>query len=460
MATPLHADEALESLANGPAGIARDWATSRLALQAPDRFRVFPAGDDVWDVVLAAGPPRLIPALAGALREDGDVSLGLAASVAGMAAFGVLPEDPAALAGAIRDSMGNPGASDLWLAFALAQLGEADGKALAAAAAVRDADADWLLPIVVLHVAGKTGAADDAAREIARGIAPKLSADPALLGAILGGLGVPMALGSEEAYPELREPEGAVDFGAYLANGSVPEMPAIKGSRRRRVSAWMAALLDGRDHPAAALLRALYADDANLDWGMWPLTTAAWLAAYDPQDPIEDVFNRNAGGDGTRLSEARRLASSVEPAAIADNLQTHGNTSTAVVAMPLLANGEAPELADAVIQHLVDGARNGRAVALATAAAWSRADRVPELISNRATRDLGLLLAEWVPTEEVLVALLELEVPADPDARLLYARSLALMGDQAAMPHLATLLEHDADGSLAEAGVLAQGILG
>ena len=93
MPTPLHSADELEAIANGAVGPGRDWATARLAVMAPERFTHFPVGDLIHDVILAANPPKLIPALCEALTSSAKPTTGLAQAAAMLGTYGVIPED-------------------------------------------------------------------------------------------------------------------------------------------------------------------------------------------------------------------------------------------------------------------------------------------------------------------------------------------------------------------------------
>ncbi len=452
MATPLHDIDALVALAEGAYGPAQAWAAGRLAVIAPHRFARLPAGDIPYDEVLAVAPPRLVPLLIEALGAEGPVDFGLAVTVATLGDFGVLPEDPAPLAAALRCALRGEGDdADLWLAHALALFDQPDPAVLAIANKVRSPDRQWLLPAIVLRVADRLGALDQAAAEIAREI--NKVGDPGVLGAVLGALGVPI----QAALGDAEDLDDAVRRGARLAGRDVLP-PARQGSQKRRVQHAVLGLLDGVPGPGPALLRALYRHDAHPAWGLAPASIAAWLRAFVPADPLDDVLDRLGGTDPSRLSAARRAIGELHRARVRASLATHRDPSVAVLALPLL-DGD-PGLARDVVDllHTV-GAGDLRTDALARAAAWRCADQIPDLLADRATRDLGLLVAEWVPTEEVLVALLALPVPADRDARMQYAMCLAAMGDAAAVPVLEALCTADESGDLLGARALAESIL-
>jgi hypothetical protein len=97
--------------------------------------------------------------------------------------------------------------------------------------------------------------------------------------------------------------------------------------------------------------------------------------------------------------------------------------------------------------HGGDPEADVRSVALACVGAASVPDQVPVLLQSPDPKDrvLGVVVAEWVPTAEVLAALLAMPVPARPDVRKQYAWALAAMADAAVIPHLEALRKTDAE---------------
>ena len=96
---------------------------------------------------------------------------------------------------------------------------------------------------------------------------------------------------------------------------------------------------------------------------------------------------------------------------------------------------------------------------LAAKSAWSTAQLVPQLIKRRDTRSLGLLMAEWAPTEEVLEILLRMQVPRDPDQKLQYGCALAAMGDTSVVQNVAALTQGEGGGGFRHAMALIQDLL-
>lgn len=449
MAAPLHDIEALIALAQGAPGRARTWAAERAVILDPARFGALPDDEVPSDVMLAVGPPGLVERLMSLLREPAP-SVSLAGAAGALGTFGMLPDDRSDLAGALAAGIAGDGSeADLWLAFALAQMDRADETALAAASRVESPDRAWLLPVVLLRVAHAMGAVDRVIGDVAKQLV-RLR-DTSVTGALLSALGVPpppndVTLGSDVAWAAAR--------GAAMAGGEPPALTLRRGSRRRQVQGAVHDLTQGRSDPAATLIRALAEVDPNPPPALVAL--AAWLHAFTPGDPVDDVLHRGGGADTVRLSAARAAVTPDMRDHLAHHLD-HASLEHAVLAMPLVAGDQ--DLAWGVVGLLTRMPSDLRADTLACAAAWHCADRVPELLGHRGSRDLGLLLACWTPTVEVLEALLDLPVPADLEPRVLYAQALAAMGDPAAVPVLAALREHDEGGDLAEPISLAEQIL-
>jgi hypothetical protein len=230
------------------------------------------------------------------------------------------------------------------------------------------------------------------------------------------------------------------------------------------------ALLEGVPGPLAALLRAVYQHEPRSEWALWPVAIAAWIRArntpddhhHHDTDAVHDVLFHQAGGDPHRLSEARRTVSPEHAMAVREALVHHPDVATAILAVTLLLQTHDESLADGVLAlHGGDVDADARTAALACVAGFHRPDAIPPLLRHPdpRKRTLGLICAEWVPTTDVLAALLEAPVPADAAVRLQYARSLASMADQAVIPHLQTLLRQDEHGGLGPVRALAEELL-
>ena len=171
---------------------------------------------------------------------------------------------------------------------------------------------------------------------------------------------------------------------------------------------------------------------------------------------MQDVLWRDGDADGARLSAARRQVGPGLRAEVRTALEEADPAVAGVLAVPILD----PELARLLVgRFLQRRSPDLRLQALTTVAvARHLPDRVPDLLAHRASRDHGLVLAEHVPTVEVLEALLALPVPADAAPRAQYARCLAAMGEPAALPVLRALIEQQPEAH-ADARALAEALL-
>lgn len=466
MATWLHDVEIYASLAEGEPSPARDWAAARLALYAPARFTSFPDDERAHDVILAAAPPAVVPALVQALGARRPVAAGLANAAAALGPYGLIPDDTTAYVAALRDGLRKDGdEADLWLAYALALVGAATPAALGAAAKVNRPDATWVVPIVLLSVAEPAGALAEAATSVAREL-HAASADPHRLFLILLGLGLPIG-GLARPYHDLDE---ALAVGAAMAHQRAPQLKLKPGSARRRQQQLVDALTDGVPGAAAALLRAVFqTGESRAEWGLWPVAVAAWLHArakpgeHAHGDALHDVLHHGGGGDPRQLAALRRQIGPANADDLRHALHHHGDIPTGLLAATVLRQlGRDEALSDGLLRmHGGDLDADVRTTALAIVGAAAWPDRVPALLRSSDARDraLGLIVAEWVPTTEVLEALLATPVPADPGLRGQFARDLASMADAATLPVLAALRAEDEDGDLAEVFVLAESLL-
>lgn len=433
MHTPLHSIETLSALADGE-GLSATWARGRLALQAPEHLRHFPWADGLYDPAVAAGPPELVDLLVRDLGRTRPCPEGLASGAWYLASYGLLPADPEPLGAALRGALARDGsAADLWLVHGLAGLGLATPDDLVIAARHEGELRLEVLPVVALRVAASMGQADDAADEVARSLRAVLDDHPGLLASVLVDLGAP----AQRIQLPSDDPAEAARLGALAAGAELPVI-RIRGSRRRRTQQWVQALLHDVPGPAAALLRAAFQADPPPAWGLSMVATAAWLALRRPEDPLEDVRYRFAGVDGPALSAARR---SVHPGLAEDlghQIRQVPDPALSILALPLVPDH--PDLArDVVEAFAVQRILDLRSEAAAAAAAW-HTDRLPHLLADPSAAGLALMLAEWVPSEEVLTALLELDPPQDEALAVQYATTLAAMGDAAALEPLSSVL--------------------
>lgn len=464
MATWLHEIDVYASLTEGEPGPARDWANTRLAIAAPARFRALPDDQRLHDVVLAAAPPTVVDALIAALGRR-PVPLGVASAVTALPSYGLTPEDPAALVAAMQAGIAQDGSeTDLWLAYGLSILGKADRTALAAAGRY-EGKQDWVLPIVLLRVAEGLGAADEAAREVAADLRARTD-NPHRLLALLAGMGIPLPTRTLQE----RDAKAAADYGAGIAHREPFALSLPSGSARRRMQAAVRTLLDGVPGAPAALLRAACERDPLPEWGMLPAALAAWLRAKSPlgvggahsheTDPLHDVLFHANGGDPVQVATARRGLTDASTPVLLEAVPRSDATGLILATAQVVRTGDV-SLANAIVRaHGGDLEADLRTVAAVCVAAWHAADLIPALLTSAdgKSRAIGLVAAEFVPSQEVLEALLVMAVPADPLLRRQYGRCLASMGDVAAVPLLEGLLATE-PAAHTDAKALAEAIL-
>jgi hypothetical protein len=462
MATWLHDSEIFAALAAEGPGLARDWATTRLALFAPDRYTTFPDDSRCHDVLMAAGPERLVQSLIDALGR-GPVQAAVANAAAGVGQYGLIPEDPSPLAKAMAAALRNDGDdADLWLAYGLSVLGKADRAALAAAARARGSDVRWVLPIVLLRVAESAGALDEAAAQVARQLEASNGNDPQRVLGILAAMGVPL-----DAFARrMDDVDQAIRVGAAMAHQPPSSRKLPQGGQRRRHQAAVGVLLEGVPGPTAALLRAVYRYDPHPSWHLWLLAIASWVearsrGAEQHGDWLHDVLHHGAATDPFVLSKARRDIRYTDKGALIDAMNHRPDLAAGVLVAEIVGQTHDAPLADSLLAlHGGDPDADVRSLALACFGATNVPDRVPALLQSPdpADRLLGLVVAEWVPSAEVLAALLAMPIPVRADVRKQLAWSLAAMADAATIPHLEALKKQDGD-ALADPLRLAEALL-
>lgn len=448
--TALHTTEVLRSIAEGGPGPARDWANARLAIATPGPIPYLPSDTPGRMATLMAGPIGLTNLLLDALAVDTSEAPARAAVHAGQ--VGLLPEDPGPLASSLRRGMGAGSPRDLWSALALASIDEVDAGALNAAArgAPLDPDGVWALPVLVLNRSSSPETVDAVAAELA----PALDNAPRNLWGLVSWLGGPPFPDAEDL-----DPDDAATLGVTAA-GAVPPRVAARGSRRVRGQRWIERLLDGVAGPLPQLLRALYA--RRLDPPAPIVALAGWLAhPIDALPPLGQVLERRGGYRSAILTAARRAVQPADADAIAGALRDRPVVGGAgALACALRHDTSAPHLAETIIDRILAEHTDDPTLELAAFVLAARVpDRVRALLRDRETRGVGLALAEWVPTEEILEVLLELPLPSQPAMRARHAWTLASMGDTAAIPalrDLAALGEDPLEGPLA----LASSLLG
>lgn len=441
MATPLHATDALRSLAAGPAGVARDWALVHLAARGVDDG--LPDDPDQARVALAAGNAAepLLGRLLGGRQE-----LAAAGRLADeVCRAGALPAEPEAwlepVAGAIR---GRGHAADAQFARLLCELGANVPELVGAAARVEDEAATALLPRVVLGFAEAAGRDVPAlAAQLAGALAPRARRDPAFVPAVLAALGVPrVAPGTA-----LGDLESALYAGGTLAgvDETVPVSPG-RGAARRRMQQAAAELLEGVAGGAAALVRALVATDGP-DAGTL-LVAATWLRCRPDVDPLAQVVD-HAGGEAPDLLSA--AAQGVAPApALSLSLQVAGHfdpPAAALAARSLAAGRPGGDLlADALRTRAAAALDEPRLqAAFAVALARDPAPVVAWLDHEPRLHLLALYHARHTAHEEVLQRLLDWPRPTTPNERGMLAAALAGQGDRAAVDALSRLWEASGD---------------
>jgi hypothetical protein len=413
MATWLHDPETLDSLADGPAGVARDWANLRLALRAPERMRHLPTRP--WDVTIAVAIGAR-GAVDGVLERVRARAPGAVDALDAVFALGGLPEESGRWVEAVRALFPSVADADrATVARALVDLGALDAEALSTTARGQGADVRTMVPGLVLRWAEAEGMALD---PVAVDVAGPLAADPDGLGWALTVVGL----------PHLRVPDdldAATILGARLAGAEDPALGG-RGSLRSRARRRVQDLLDGRTGPAEALLRALAVHDGPNPAELCAL--AAWCASRPDPSDARTAALRGAGEDRRLLASARRLR---DGSGLAEPLCDPTLKSTPLVGIATATGDESlwdPLLVRAELSRDTDASAELGTWVVAAA----DPDRVVGWLEDPETRDLGLSGARYAPTVEVLEALLGLHVPLDPGARALYGWALAEMADPAA----------------------------
>lgn len=315
---------------------------------------------------------------------------------------------------------------------------------------------------MLLRVTDGTDSALDAATEVVDDLFARAKREPHRLLALLAAMGLPVP----SMVMSVRDLDQAMGIGAHLAHGRQPVLKLPPGSAKRRQQAAIKALLTDVAGPAANLLRAVAAREMLPEWGFYPAAVAAWLQARANNqghgDALHDVLYHAAGGDPASLTAARAALQPEHRDALRTALNDEPDIAAVVLGAALLRDTNDADLADAILRvHGGNLEADVRTTALACVAAFHRPDVVPDLLASTDAhkRALGLVVAEWVPTQEVLAALLAMPVPAQPGLRLQYARDLAAMADAATVPYLEGLLTADPSEALLEAKYLAQDLL-
>ncbi|MCA9492663.1 MAG: hypothetical protein KC621_22170 [Myxococcales bacterium] len=432
MATELHDIEALEALAEG-GGPPADWANVRLALRAPDRARGLPT--EAWDAALClyVGARGSVDGVLEGLGRSRREVAAAAESAEAMVAFGLLPEEPGPWVDAAKSALRGDGRdADVLLASLLADLGALDQDVLGAAVRAGSDGLWFLLPRLVLGFAESREPArlDEVAAEVAAPLAAEELRRPGIIGLSLARMGVPVIA------CEIPDADLAVAAGERVARHSAPSLAPTRGSARRRARRLVADLLRDVTGPAAALMRAL----ARIEDGPDPyelLAAAAWLAARPSTEPLHAVLRHGAGEDARLLAQARRAMTAEHLPDLLLALEGYDLRQVPAVALSGPWLGSDTGLLDAVTALAFESRGADRRADIAGCAVMARRpEMVAEMLADRGSRDSGLMYARYASTEEVLGALLELLVPAEPASRRLYAWALCDQADRAAFDRL------------------------
>lgn len=439
--TLLHEPDALRTLTDTE-GLAADWARTRLVLIEPEHDAGLPREFSLFAPFLVFAEDGLERVIA-VLQQSPDLaSIGVLEALE----LGLCPADPLPLIAALQQAIQEDGSdSDLLFATALARLGVTDARALGAAAAATSMDRDWLLPSVALNAAENMGSTANVVQEIAAALRAAEEQRPGAIELCLAELGVPF-----RGYWDT--PEESLHDVAAVLGVDVPVIATRKGSRKRKAQHTVRALLEGRSDAASALVRALA--DADMELATFLIYSAGWLALFEPTDPVLDAVHRHGGLNAMRLGNARRALGEHHLPLIKGALENHLENAA------ILANAlPGQPLAEEILAHMVHtDSHNPVDVFLGVRACWTIPGAVPKLLASPETLWLGLTFAEWIPTVEVLEALLGAEVPATPEWIRIYAEALAAMGDPAAAEVLRALIQQDPEATT-HARQLAESIL-
>lgn len=438
---PLHEVEALRAIADG-SGVAADWARSRLLFMEPEASVPFPEASVAFTPWLVARSD----ALDGLIEHLPDRRPLATVALLEALELGLIPEDTSALEQHVSEAIRGDGSpEDLHLATVLARLGPVDVSVVAAAASSTSVDRDWLLPSIALRGAERSQDLSRVAEDVAEALLAAERRRPGAIALCLAELGVP----SRSSWDE---PSASALDAATVLGLSPPDLPRARGSKKRHAQQAIRALLDGHHSAQSALVGSLAARDADLARRL--VYSAAWLHLYRPADPVADAVYRHGGLDARRLAAARRAVTEDHLPVLRGALD-HGLEKAAVLAHHLPGDPLAGDVIDFLLRH--DFAHRID-LFLGVRAAWAVPDRIPTLLANEATLAVGLLLAEWLPTLEVLEALLAVTLPEGEDWTAAYARALAGMGDAAAAEVLRTLIQDEPEAT-AGARHLAESIL-
>jgi hypothetical protein len=445
--TFLHDLSALQSLAEGPSGPARDWANVRLALRAPELVRYLPDArrEAVW--VLASGVPLVRQQLLERVRAKHPDSAWLLES---LSALGLLPiEEPEPWIEALRGLWrGVDEQLQAVIAEVLADLGVFEDDLVASVSKSQRYEVQVSAAALVLRWAEHTGRAlPPLAAAVAQGLLPLTRQEPLVLLDVLVRLGVPYL------HPGLDLQEG-VQFGATLAHGEVPTLPST-GSQRSRARRYVRQALGDRPGPAEQLLLALSELEVPDPAGL--AARAAWCA-HDPAErfaPVQAVLF-GAGEDRALLAQARANLRSAEAPLVAIQVLGARLISNPVLALvpslPAVMRQDEEMLPAALDHRLFEyGDQNVQAVLPYVVPL----ERLPDEL--RQHEPMAIARAAFANTEEVLSVLLELE-PRSEDERVALGTALAQQADAAAYDRLLQLADgHDVLQGAVSTGALLLG---
>lgn len=232
------------------------------------------------------------------------------------------------------------------------------------------------------------------------------SVDPASVREVAAQVDVVPAVGLflQTALPLDTDPLRALEAGAAAVGRALPS--GGRGSSRRRLARSLQRLAEDLQPPLAALIDGLCHADAPIPaWVAHGVARAAGSAGREPLERYElGVFDARA------LAAARDAG--VPPLEGAVGIE----------------RGVLPAVPPSTIY--------GQQGLAARCPEW-----VPLLLSEVETREVGLELARFTPTEDVLEALFEQPVPSQDQARLDLAIALIHTGVGAVMPRVRQLAE-------------------
>lgn len=431
----LHEIDVFCNLADSEAGLARDWASARLALFAPRALRWFPEEPLSADVTLAANPPDIIQTVTRTLQGAAPVSEQLASATTAIGAYGVMPAAPTELIEALRAarSKASPAAA-LWLALACCLAGDVQPSDVQAAACATIPEKDWVLPTLLLALSEANASVD--VGQLAVEMLPRMLHDRQLLPAMLETLGAPA---SSAFLAPIDSLEQAIATGATWAGARCQDLNLGKGGHRNRYRTAIQLLLEEQEGPAANWLRVLCQEQDAVKLGHGPIVVASWIRHYAPGNPVFDVLRCYAGTSDHALSRARRLVNETNLPEVLTALQQPHPVEASILALELQTEAVTPTTIGLLNRVRQPGENHLRAEIPAIVAFARHGDEIARLILQEETVDIGLTLAEWSPTIPVLAALLEIPTPDRPSRLNRFARALAGMGDYAAFNRLSKL---------------------